>query len=388
MSPCCILRLTMKTLQIGNDWPEERVGGLNRYYVELLRHLPQTGTQVSGLVVGSPAVVKQTKGAVQAFARRTDSLPRRMLLARRAAVAQLRGGNIDLIASHFALYGVALADWAGRVPTVVHFHGPWAAESNVEGAGSPARWFKQALERSIYQRAGRLIVLSKAFQSELVSHFGVDEGLTRVVPGGIDTERFNIASTRAKAREKLGWPTDRPILLAVRRLVRRMGLENLIDAMERVSEASPESLLLIGGSGPLADELRARVQERKLESRVRLLGRIEEADLPTAYRAADFTVVPTQSLEGFGMITLESLASGTPVLVTPVGGLPEVVQPFSPDCVFGDTSTTEIAAVLAEVLGGRRRLPSEEACRAYAVDRFAWPRIASEVRDVYTEALR
>ena len=378
----------MKTLQIGNDWPEERVGGLNRYYVELLRHLPPTGTEVSGLVVGSPAVAEQTGGTVRAFARRTDPLPKRMYLARQAAVAQLRSGRIDLIASHFALYGVPLVDWAGKIPTVVHFHGPWAAESNVEGAGSPARWFKQALERSIYSRANRLIVLSRAFQRELVSRFRIDEGLTRVVPGGIDTARFNVAMSRAQAREKLGWPTDRPILLAVRRLVRRMGLENLIDAMERVATANPDALLFIGGSGPLSEELRARIGERALGTRVRLLGRIAEEDLPTAYRAADFTVVPTQSLEGFGMITLESLASGTPVLVTPVGGLPEVVQPFAPECVFRDTSTAELAGVLAEVLGGQRRLPSEEACRAYAVDRFAWPRIASEVRDVYTEALR
>ncbi len=88
------------------------------------------------------------------------------------------------------------------------------------------------------------------------------------------------------------------------------------------------------------------------------------------------------------MITLESLASGTPVFVTPVGGLPEVVQPFAPECVFEDTRTETIGRALAEALKGRRPLPSEAACRDYALENFSWPFIARRVAKVYAEALR
>ena len=87
------------------------------------------------------------------------------------------------------------------------------------------------------------------------------------------------------------------------------------------------------------------------------------------------------------MITLESLASGTPVLVTPVGGLPEVITPFAPECVFSGTETEVIAELLIDFLLGKRILPSSERCRSYATDNFSWPVIAEMTRDVYAETL-
>ncbi len=377
----------LRTLQIGNDWPTERVGGLNRYFVDLLRHLPAAGAEVHGLVVGPQSIDRETNGVVTAFARSKDPLYTRLWLARQAALRQLRAGSVDLIVSHFALYAAPLGGQAAKHPMVVQFHGPWAAESYVEGSAPLALRLKAGMERGVYRRARRLIVLSKAFQHELVTRYGIEESLIRIVPGGIDTDRFNNTVTRGEARLRLGWPQDRPILLAVRRLVRRMGLENLIDAMKAVVAVAPDALLLLGGKGPLTAELEQRLVERGLGGNVRLLGRIEEDDLPFAYRAADLTVVPSQALEGFGMITLESLASGTPVLVTPVGGLPEVVQPFAPECVFTDTSTEAIGRLLTEVFTGTRPLPSDAACREYALKHFAWPLIAGRIRGVYGEAL-
>lgn len=377
----------MRTLQIGDDWIEEREGGLGRYYFELLRHLPETGTTTHGLVVGSPAVTTSTGGKVVAFAQPGAAMRKRMFAARRAALAQIDGRKVDLIASHFALYAVPIADRLRSTPTVVHFHGPWSGESDVEGAASLSSRAKAAVENIVYSRARRLIVLSKSFQQELVRRYGVPEERIRIVPGGIDAERFNMMLTRAEARQRLGWPNDRPILLTVRRQVRRMGLEDLIDAAKLLLVQQPDLLVLLGGSGPIAGELKLRIAELGLENSVKLLGRIDDIDLPTAYRAADMTVVPSQSLEGFGLITLESLASGTPVYVTPVGGLPEIVTPFAPVCVFENTSSSAIAATLGEALRGTRPVPTETACRAYAADGFAWQRIAEKVRSVYDEAM-
>ena len=376
----------MKTLQIGNDWPEERVGGLNRYFVELLRHLPELGVEVKGLVVGSDKVSENTSGTVRSFAQKKDNLAKRMLLANQAIREELDKAKFDLIVSHFALYAPLVPGLSRAVPLVIHFHGPWAAESDVEGSSSVALWAKQALERRIYSRGKRLIVLSRSFQAELVSRYGVAEELTRVVPGGIDITRFDVSMTREEARGRLGWPANRRIILAVRRLVRRMGLEALIDSLRETVPLFPDALLLIGGTGPLKEELNRRITDAGLEANVRLLGRIAEVELPMAYRAADMTIVPSQALEGFGMITLESLACGTPVLVTPVGGLPEVVRPFAPQCVFRDTSSKEMSSTIWEILSGHLELPSPNACRSYAVQNFAWPLISKRVQAVYDEA--
>jgi glycosyltransferase involved in cell wall biosynthesis len=375
------------TLQIGNDWFEERQGGLNRVYSELVRHLPGAGVTVRGLVAGSSLVEQSTAGQIRSFAPAQSPLLRRLANCRRETMKILREEKVDLIAAHFALYSFAVVDRLKKFPTVIHFHGPWAAESGVEGHSGIASRVQRQMELAVYSRGDRFIVLSNAFQRELIERYRVREEQIRIVRGGVDVERFNVRLSRAEARTRLGWPQDRPILLAVRRQMKRMGLENLIDAVSTIRKSFPDVLLLLGGSGPIAGELKQRIETRGLSDQVRQLGRIEDSDLPMAYRAADFSVVPSQALEGFGMITLESLASGTPVLVTPVGGLPEVVSPLSPDCVFEDTTTESIAGALAECLAGKRTVPTSEECRAYAEENFAWPVIAGRTRIVYEEAI-
>jgi glycosyltransferase involved in cell wall biosynthesis len=188
------------------------------------------------------------------------------------------------------------------------------------------------------------------------------------------------------AREHLDWPTDRPILLTIRRLAHRMGLEHLIDALERVRQRVPDVLLLIGGSGPLASQLKTQIDAAGLQNHVRLLGFVPEDELPLAYRAANVSIVPTTALEGFGLTTVESLAAGTPVLVSPRGGLPEVVRDLSDDLIFSTPAPAPIADRLIAVLTGTIQLPSLKACQHYVRTRFDWPVIAAQTRQVYEES--
>ncbi len=378
----------MRTIQIGDLWLHESQGGLSRYYYELLQHLPAAGVASRGLLLGSSKIAAETQGLVQAFAQTTDSLPKRLLAMRRMGNATIQAFQPELVVSHFAIYALPLMRDLKQIPHVVHFHGPWSGESGAEGSRGISARSKGWVERKVYGSGKRLIVLSKAFQRELVEGYGVEERRVRVVPGGVDTNRFHDQLTRAQARELLGWPQDRPILLTVRRQVRRMGLENLIAATGDLVRQVPEVLVILGGTGPLAGDLKKLVQERGLERHVRLEGRIPDEMLPAAYRAADLTVVPTVALEGFGLITLESLACGTPVYVTPVGGLPEVVQPFDPSCVFAGVAPAQVAATLADSLTGKQKMPDTQACRNYAMENFSWPRIAAKVCDVYKEALK
>ena len=376
----------VRTLQIGAGWFPEAPGGLERVYHALAEHLPAAGVSVDGLVVGSDRAAAETAGRVRAVAPADAPLPQRWLGAWRAGGDALRRVRPDLVAAHFALYTIPLLPRLGAAPLVVHFHGPWAYESAEEGKGMAVR-LKAALEAAVYRRAARCVVLSEAFGDVLTARYGVDESRVRVVPGGVEAERFAVAETRAEARAALGLPDDRPVVLAVRRLARRMGLEGLVDAMEHVRQRVPDVLLLVAGKGPLADDLAARVAARGLADHVRLLGFVPDAALPLAYRAADLSVVPTVALEGFGLITLESLAAGTPVLVTPVGGLPEAVRGLSGALVLDAATPAAIADGLAAALTGARPLPTAEACVAYVRAHHAWPVIAERTAAVYREVL-
>lgn len=377
----------IRTLQIGLEWFPEHGGGLDRYFMELLERAGQVDIDAHGLVAGRPTVATESADRVHSFALRTASLPRRLLAARRMIAAEMMREN-DLVASHFALHTFPALDRI-HVPIVSHFQGPWAQESLAQGPGALAIAAKRSIEQSVYRRSARCIVLSNAFKSLLVRDYGIDPDKVIVSPGAVDTQRFAeyAAMPRNAAREAVGWPTDRPIAFAVRRLVRRMGLDTLITAVGSVVSRYPDLLLMIAGRGPEHAALTAQIAALGLERNVRLIGFVSDAELPLAYRAANLSITPTNALEGFGLITVEAMASGTPAMVTPVGGLSEIVAPFAPDLVLPGTDAGAVVQGLTGWLGGTIRLPDDEACQRYADEHYSWPVSLRRIRNVYAEAI-
>ena len=153
------------------------------------------------------------------------------------------------------------------------------------------------------------------------------------------------------------------------------------------SDRHPDISLYIAGKGVLAETLQAQIQELELTDNVKLLGYVSDEQLPVCYRAANFSVVPTVSLEGFGLIVVESLAAGTSVLGTPIGGIPEILRPFSKNLVFEDCSPTKLAAGIIEALSGDRVLPSSQACLNYVKANYDWHQIARQIKQVYQQAI-
>tara|TARA_R110002049_G_scaffold4601_1_gene31689 strand:- start:81431 stop:82663 length:1233 start_codon:yes stop_codon:yes gene_type:complete len=378
------LASSMSLAQLGMGWLSDQAGGLNRYFYDFLHELQKREIDAESWVAGP--IDLQTDVGVHPFARRDASLLSRLCAARRL-LKRIAENPPDVLASHFALYMAPGFDYLRDIPIVCHFHGPWADEAECEGDRGLSNRFKRLIEQTTYHRADRLITLSQAFADVLVNRYGVDSHRIRVIPGGVDLDRFNVISSRCQARQRLSWDVDGPILLCVRRLVPRMGIERLIDAMADVVKASPNVRLMIGGRGPLAESLQSYIESRDLAQHVCLLGFIDDDLLPTAYRAADFSVVPTVALEGFGLTVAESLASGTPCLVTPVGGLPEVVNALSQALIFRSTSVEDIATGINAALANPSSFPDALTCRAYAETHFDWSRIVEQVLEVYQEAI-
>jgi glycosyltransferase involved in cell wall biosynthesis len=146
-----------------------------------------------------------------------------------------------------------------------------------------------------------------------------------------------------------------------------MGLGELLRAMVTVRAAHPDACLLIGGTGELDASLREQTRTLGLDGTVRFTGFVPEAELPALYGAADAFVLPTQALEGFGLVTLESLACGTPVLGTPVGATPELLSPLDRSLVFASSSPDAIARGIVEFLGRDAHEALRARCRAHAV---------------------
>jgi glycosyltransferase involved in cell wall biosynthesis len=374
------------TLHLGTAWLPEHAGGLERYYADLLKHLQQAGIPARGLVVGSDRVARESDGLVQAFAPEGVGLPRRLWAVRQATRAALAKSPL-VVVSHFALYALPILDFLSPDPFIVHFHGPWALESAMEGACPSVVRAKRTIERTVYGRATLVIALSRAAARLLSESYGISSDRIRIIPGGVSSSFF-ITESRTTARERLGWPLNRPIVLVVRRLARRMGLEDVVTAAVEIRHHVDGLLVVIAGAGTLANDLQARISGAGLEQTVRLVGFLPDPLLPLAYRAADITLIPSTALESFGLVAIESLAAGTPVLVTPVGGLPETVECLSPQCVLPTTGPRAVAEGIIAAIGGTLRLPTNEECTSFARERYHWPMVAPRVSAVYAEAMQ
>lgn len=375
----------LKSLQVGISWATEGAGGSGRVFADLARYLPDARIAFRGAVSAPQGVENLTDGRIRCFVQPGSGFAGKLLGARQTIKDEILKHKPDLIASHFALFVAPALDLLKRQPHVVHFHGPWSAESSEEGAGSLAARAKHVVEKAVYRRGDRVIVLSKAFAKIAEQEYGVAPERLRIVPGAVDLERFGVSMTRAEARQALDWPGDRRILVTVRRLVQRMGLGNLIEAMKSVTAQHRDVVLYIAGKGRLRTQLEQQITALGLQEQVKLLGFVSDAQLPLMYRAADLNIVPTLSLEGFGLVAAEAIAAGTPSLVTPVGGLPEVVTGLSKDLVFSSYQPADIAAGLQSVLNGTLRLPDETTCRQYAVDHFNAALMAERTAAVYRE---
>jgi glycosyltransferase involved in cell wall biosynthesis len=378
----------LRSLQIGQMWQGDisggMAGGLENVYRSLCFHLPAAGVDVVGMVAGRSDAVNSHN--VFGFAGADTSLMYRLWSARRLFTRLVEERRPDVVASHFALFTSPVIDLVRKLPMVVHFHGPWALEGAAEGQMRMAVRAKAALERLVYGQASEFVVLSRAFGQILHRRYGVDEDRIHVVPSGIDLAPYESQLTKREARERLGWPTDRPVIFVVRRLVRRTGIDNLIEAIADVRRHFPDVQVMVAGAGPERATLDGMIDHLGIAPWVRLIGFVSDEDLRLAYRAADFTVVPSRDFEGFGLTTIESLAAGTPALVTPVGGLPEVVGELSSDLILGGNSPEHLAIGIREALGGRRVLPGVAECRGYVANRYAWNAVASRVGGIYRKA--
>lgn len=369
-------------LLIGNGWFPAMPGGLNRYVYELTHHLAESQTQVQLCGVGLPAFSANDRVKLTNLATPDHSLWQRFWSTRSAFARQERL-ELDAINLHFALYSLpVLTSLPSHIPLTFTFHGPWALESEREGRNQLGVRVKQWMEQQVYNRCDRFIVLSKAFGTVLHQVYNIPWSRINIIPGGVDTTRFCPDLSRQQAREQLNWPSDRIILFTPRRLVHRMGIDQLLLAITQVKQIVPEIWLAIAGKGPLRTALEQQVQALGLTDYVQFLGFLPDEHLPVAYQAADLTVVPSQALEGFGLILLESLAAGTPVLCTPVGGMPEVLTGFSPTLITESVSANAIADRLQSLLIDRLLLPSRTACRDYAASNFNWHSITEQVRQV------
>lgn len=276
---------------------------------------------------------------------------------------------VDFVHGHQPIQSYAAGRYFGRGARFGYtLHSPVVPElkaSHAARKGIAALVFEGKLallnryEHSVLARADRITVLSEYSRSLIRQIHGERiAAKVEVVPGWVDFDRFLIIADREEMKRQLNWPLDMPVLLTVRRLVRRMGLDRLLRAMRACFDAGHRFHLVIGGSGPWRASLQELAETLGLSHNVTFAGYVQDDLLPAMYGACDAFVLPTAELECFGLIAIEALACGRPVLATPVGAIRELLANFEPAWLASAADENAIAEVLKRFL--TNRVPSHE----------------------------
>ena len=294
--------------------------------------------------------------------------------------------QVDAIHGHVPLQGLAALDFYGdSVHSCYTIHSPVRMEMAIE-------WRNSSFLRRMTAPIGLAIInrieaecLRRSRSVTALSQYTIDcidkmhgkgmAGRVQLIPGWVDTSRFVPVEDQEGAKAQLGWPTDIPILFTLRRLASRMGLDRLLNASHRLHGEGYKFHLMIGGCGRLRGRLEEQARNLGLSDSVTFLGRVEDRELPLAYAACDAFVLPTAELECFGLIALEALSAGRPVLATPVGAIPEVIRKFESSWLARSADAEDIADLLRQYLACKlpEHAPAQlhdQICRDYSRERL------------------
>jgi D-inositol-3-phosphate glycosyltransferase len=293
--------------------------------------------------------------------------------------------HYDLVHSHYFLSGAvanALTEQWG-VPHVAMFH-TLAEAKNRHHPEEREPVSRIRAEAEVAAAADLIICATEGEMEMLTGDYGADPDRVTVVPCGVDTLRFR-PMKRDRVRCKLEIPDGEPVVLFVGRIEPLKGIDVAVRAVAQLPD--PARLLVVGGDNQDAgrkSELLALAAELGIESRITFLDAIPHADLPLYYNAADVCVVPSY-YESFGLVALEAMACGVPVVASRVGGLKETVIDGHTGYLVPWRCADSFAESLGILLGDEalRRKMGREA--RTAAERFRWSEVAAQVEDVYHE---
>jgi len=239
--------------------------------------------------------------------------------------------------------------------------------------------------KQVLKEADKIIVVSNATR-DYVLRLGADPNKVEVLHNGVDLNRFKpLSGVKDEMRKKLGISKDASVVLTVRRLVYKNGIDTLLESAEIAVKRNPKLLFVVVGKGPDFEEVKERITRLGMQRNFRLTGFVSDEDLPFYYNVADLFALPSKSGEGLPLVALEAMACGLPVIATNVGGTLEVmskdygklVPPNSPD---------SLAEALVEF--ARKDLAVQKKnLRTMMEQKYSWDKNVEKLGKIYEELI-
>jgi glycosyltransferase involved in cell wall biosynthesis len=394
----------MKVLMLSWEYTPHIVGGLGKHVVEIVPELIADGVEVHLVVPrlsggefnealpmpdGSPATNGSqvyridTSGMQGDFF--TNTWHDNISVEEFAASLIRHEGGFDLIHNHDWLSGFA------AVALKHDFHLPLLSTIHATEMGRNRGQLYGEMQRSIHMaewwltfESWRVIACSHYMAWEVETYFGVPPEKVDVIPNGVDPRRFDALKGLDLASFRTGFAApNEPIVYYVGRMVPEKGLSVLIDAAPLVLREWPGVKFVLAGGGGYANELRAKADALGVGANIIFPGRIPDEVRDGLFKVADVAVFPSL-YEPFGIVALEAMAAGTPVVVSDVGGLSEVVDLHETGIKVHPDSPESLAWGILHTL----KNPQWSQARAENANKvvrtlYNWDRIAGMTEQVY-----
>ncbi|MDN5325991.1 MAG: hypothetical protein PWP41_687 [Moorella sp. (in: firmicutes)] len=384
----------MRILMLSWEYPPQSVGGLARHVEDLAISLAARH-DVHVLTIGRPGEAFESREngltvhRVEAYpVHPPDFLVWVLQLNARfmeeAMILMRRYGPFQIIHAHdwlVAFTGRALKH-AHHLPLIATIHATEAGRNR--GLHNDLQRYINSVEWWLTYEAWRVIVCSRHMRQEVQGLFQLPADKITIIPNGVYSKKFRAGTVDPEVRRRYAAPHEK-ILFFVGRLVIEKGVQVLLEAMPRILSACPEAKLVVAGQGPMDSQLQNRARELGIDHKVCFAGYIDDRTRNQLYRAARVAVFPSL-YEPFGIVALEAMAAGTPVVASETGGLAEIIThgvdgmrayPGNAGSLADNILAVLQDDALAEKLSANgRRLVTEV---------YDWENIARRTADVYRE---
>lgn len=389
-----------------------KTGGMNVYIHELSREMGRQGFQVdiftrrshvgepeSDTTIGRNVRVVYLKAGPAAPLSPEDHFDHLSeFTAELMAFATLRNIRYDIVYSHYWLSGWVAAKlkqaWGIRFVHMFHTLGHMKKRIELNASYQPDRRILNELE--ILQRADRIIAATPAEQAQLRWLYRASRKQITVVPPGVDIGHFQDSLSPKQARESLGIDPDSSVLLFVGRIEPLKAVDTILEALHVLRDRAPDLLkklhfMIVGGDpGNRSDREMKRLQALSLRleinSLVSFVGAKEQAELPRYYAAATAVVMPSD-YESFGMVALEAMSTGTPVIASQVGGLQFLVRDQETGFHIPAREPISLADCIIQLLTDFEMTARMGASASRTAQAYDWSEIATRLLRVFEEVI-